>query len=73
MYEQVGNGKQREFSLSGLKCKVLAIYILAIIYYNRIGHLNLPSLEYRRKDLIHLYQTLKENYDIIAMKLLNQA
>jgi len=39
--------------------------ISQLSYHNRMKHLNLPSLQYRRRrgDLIYLYQILK-NYDI---------
>jgi len=40
--------------------------ISQLSYHNRMKHLNLPSLQYRRRrgDLIHLYQILKGDYDI---------
>ena len=35
-------------------------------YYDRLRHLNIPSLQHRRRrgDLIYLYQILKGSYDI---------
>ena len=42
-------------------------------YYDRLRHLNIPSLQHcrRRGDLIYLYQILKGSYDIEIIYLPN--